>query len=165
MACFLAVYASHPPVARRMATLTSGLSARLWPGGTYTRWIPSRSFTASSSVPPLPSFPQRDNNVGAVRFFSSVLIRALRGARHFALVRRSAISNQRLARNRFRCGTQSDPSISSVAYAIMIPSSNSSVKEERAAQSITRCSIAHHRLFRACPRVSLGLRPAKSHEN
>jgi hypothetical protein len=28
----------------------------------------------------------------------------------------------------FRCGTQSDPSISSVAYAIMIPSSNSSIK-------------------------------------
>src|SRR5579862_4526635 len=34
----------------------------------------------------------------------------------------------RLARNHFRCGTQSDPSISSVAFAIMIPSSNSSVK-------------------------------------
>jgi hypothetical protein len=34
----------------------------------------------------------------------------------------------RLARNRFRCGTQSDPSISSVASAIMIPSSNSSVR-------------------------------------
>ena len=29
----------------------------LWPGGTYTRWIPIRSFTVSSSVPPLPSFP------------------------------------------------------------------------------------------------------------
>src|SRR6202051_499295 len=34
-----------------MATLASSLSARLWPGGTYTRWIPSRSFTVSSSVP------------------------------------------------------------------------------------------------------------------
>jgi hypothetical protein len=34
------------------------------------------------------------NNVGAVKFFSSVLIRALRGARHFALVRTSAVSNQ-----------------------------------------------------------------------
>ncbi len=29
------------------------------------------------------------NNVGAVKFFASVLTRALRGARHFALVRRS----------------------------------------------------------------------------
>jgi hypothetical protein len=59
-ACFLAVYASHPPVARREATLASGLSARLWPGRTFTCWTPSRSFTDSSSVPPLPSFSQRD---------------------------------------------------------------------------------------------------------
>src|ERR1700681_367385 len=35
----------------------------LWPCGTCTRWIPSRGFTVSSSVPPLPSFPQRDNDV------------------------------------------------------------------------------------------------------
>jgi hypothetical protein len=27
MACFLTVYASHPPVTRRMATLASGLPA------------------------------------------------------------------------------------------------------------------------------------------
>ena len=60
-----------------MATLASGLSARLWPGGTYTRWIPSRSFTVSSSVPPLPSFSQRDDNVGGVKHISSVLVRAL----------------------------------------------------------------------------------------
>ena len=33
-------------------------------------------------------------------------------------------------------------------------SDNSSVKEERAAQSITRCSTAHHRLFRAGPRAN-----------
>src|SRR5260370_27937969 len=37
----------------------------LWPCGTCTRWTPSRSFTVSSSVPPLPSFSQRDNNVGS----------------------------------------------------------------------------------------------------
>jgi hypothetical protein len=30
------------------------------PGGTYTRWISSRGFTVSSSVPLLPSFTQRD---------------------------------------------------------------------------------------------------------
>jgi len=41
----------------------------LWPGGTYTRWIPLRSFTVSSSVPPLPRFSQRDNNVGPVKPF------------------------------------------------------------------------------------------------
>jgi hypothetical protein len=36
----------------------------------------------------------------------------------------------------------------------MITTSNSSVKEERAAQSITRCSTTHHRLFRAGPRAN-----------
>ena len=41
----------------------------LWPGGTCTRWIPLRSFTVSSSVPPLPRFSQRDNNVGHVKSF------------------------------------------------------------------------------------------------
>jgi hypothetical protein len=41
----------------------------LWPGGTYTRWIPLRSFTVSSSVPPLPRFSQRDNNAGSVKPF------------------------------------------------------------------------------------------------
>src|SRR5215831_11448587 len=41
----------------------------LWPGGTYTRWIPLRSFTVSSSVPPLPRFSQRDNNTGSVKSF------------------------------------------------------------------------------------------------
>ena len=33
-------------------------------------------------------------------------------------------------------------------------SDNSSVKEERAAQSITRCCTAHHGLVRACPRAN-----------
>src|SRR6266576_94957 len=37
-------------------------------------------------------------------------------------------SNLRLARNRFRSGTQSDPCISSVTTAIMITTSNSPVK-------------------------------------
>ena len=41
----------------------------LWPCGTYTRWTPSRGFTVSSSVPPLPRFSQRDNNVGPVNCF------------------------------------------------------------------------------------------------
>jgi hypothetical protein len=69
-----------------MATLASGLSARRWSGGTYTRWIPTRSFTDSSSVPPLPSFSQRDDNVGGVKLFSTTLLRTLEQKRHFALV-------------------------------------------------------------------------------
>src|SRR5208282_2888929 len=69
-----------------MATLASSLSARLWPGRTYTRRIPSGSFTVSSSVPPLPSFSQRDDNVGSVKHFSNTLLHALEEERHFARV-------------------------------------------------------------------------------
>src|SRR5271167_1112184 len=114
-----------------MATLASGLSARLWPSGTYTRWIPSRSFTVSSSVPPLPSFSQRDDNVGPCQALLSALLHALREERHFALLDGVAFSNRRLARNRFQARTQSDPCISSVTTAIMITTSDSSVKRSR----------------------------------
>ena len=42
----------------------------LWPGEICTRRIPSRGFTVSSSVPPLPRFSQRDNEAGRCqRFF------------------------------------------------------------------------------------------------
>src|SRR4030095_12653948 len=61
--------------------------------------------------------------------------------------------------------SRSDPCISSIATAIMITTSNSSFKRSGMPQSISRCSLAHHGDFRAVPRVSLGLRPAKSHEN
>src|SRR5580704_17739985 len=50
----------------------------LWPCGTYTRSTPSRGFTVSSSVPPLPRFPQRDNNAGPVKHFLSSLIHSLK---------------------------------------------------------------------------------------
>jgi hypothetical protein len=50
-----------------MATLATGLLARFGPAGTYTRWIPFRSFTVSSSVPLLPRFSQRDNEAGRVK--------------------------------------------------------------------------------------------------
>ena len=50
--------------------------------------------------------------------------------------------------------TRSDPCISSVAPAIMITTSNSPAKGERAAQSITRCWTAHHGLVRAGPRAN-----------
>jgi hypothetical protein len=54
-----------------------------------------------------------------VKHFLDVLPRALRRARHFALV--EGLSYQpRLARNRFRSGTQSDPCISSLTTLIMI---------------------------------------------
>src|ERR1035437_970118 len=68
------------------------------------------------------------DNVDCVKHFVGVLTRALRRARHFALV--EALPYQpRLARNRFRSGTQSDPCISSVTTSIMITTSNSPVKE------------------------------------
>src|SRR5215831_7994119 len=37
------------------------LSARLWSGVIHTRWMTIRGFANSSSVPPLPSFSERDN--------------------------------------------------------------------------------------------------------
>jgi hypothetical protein len=63
-----------------------------------------------------------------VKHFLSALLYALKEERHFALIDGVAFSNRRLARNRFRSGTRSDPCISSVATSIMITSSNSSVK-------------------------------------
>ena len=67
------------------------------------------------------------NNVCGVKLCLSVLTRALRRARHFALVE-GLPYQPRLARNRFRSGTQSDPCISSVTTSIMITTSNSPVK-------------------------------------
>ena len=93
------------------------------------------------------------DNVGGVKQFLSTRQRALEEERHFALDEKANPTKAR-SQSVFRSGTQSDPCISSVTTSIMITTSNSSVKEERAAQSITRCSIAHHRLFRACPRAN-----------
>src|ERR1700690_2669301 len=64
------------------------------------------------------------DNVGGVKHISSVLVRALGRARHFALVEELPYQ-PRLARNRFQVRTQSDPCISSVATSIMITSSDS----------------------------------------
>ncbi len=62
-----------------------------------------KKFHRFISVPPLPSFSQRDDNVGAVKHFVSVLLRALRRARHFALVEDVALPYQpRPARNQFQ---------------------------------------------------------------
>ena len=62
-----------------------------------------------------------------VKHFLSALLHALKEERHFALLDGVAFSNRRLARNRFQARTQSDPCISSVATAIMITTSNSSL--------------------------------------
>src|ERR1700680_1984505 len=58
----------------------------LWPCGTCTHWTPSRGFTVSSSVPPLPRFSQRDNSVGPVKLFLRALLRPLLGVVLFAFV-------------------------------------------------------------------------------
>src|SRR5580692_2802161 len=58
----------------------------------------------------------------------SALLHALKEERRFALLDGVAFTNRRLARNRFQVRTQSDPCISSVTTAIMITTSNSSVK-------------------------------------
>jgi len=89
----------------------------LWPGGTYTRWIPIRSFTVSSSVPPLPSFPS-----AITMSAMSSTIRAHDGMhseteRHFALVDGLRVSNRARSQS-FGSGTQSDPVISSITYCI-----------------------------------------------
>src|ERR1039458_1019186 len=86
-------------------------------------------WTPEASRPvPLLRLRHISDNVDCVKHFVGVLTRALRRARHFALV--EALPYQpRLARNRFRSGTQSDPCISSVTTSIMITTSNSPVKE------------------------------------
>ena len=49
-ACFLAVYASHPPVARRMATLASGLPATALTGLDSHQLDSNKGFTNSSWI-------------------------------------------------------------------------------------------------------------------
>jgi hypothetical protein len=54
------------------------------------------------------------DNVGGVKFFLSTRWRALMEERHFALVDGFAWPTVGSHRNRFRSGTRSDPSVSSV---------------------------------------------------
>src|SRR5580700_3679037 len=49
----------------------------LWPCGTFTRWIPSRGFTVSSSVPPLPRFPSAITTSAVSISFLGSLLRSL----------------------------------------------------------------------------------------
>jgi hypothetical protein len=80
------------------------------------------------------------DNVGGVKHFSSTRLHALGEERHFALVDGVAFPTVGSRVIVFRSGTRSDPCISSVCncdhdYYFELLS-----EEERAAQSITRCS-------------------------
>src|ERR1019366_4202311 len=77
------------------------------------------------------------DKVGGVKYFLSVLIRALRRARHFALVENVPIQ-PRLARNQFQVRNSVRPMISSVTTSIMIVNSNSPVTRNLGKHS--RCS-------------------------
>jgi hypothetical protein len=102
------------------------------------------------------------DNVAPVKHFLGALTRALRGARHFALVEGSAIPTKARSSIRFRSGTQSDPCISSVTLSIMITTSNSPARRERDTQSITRCLTSHHRDFQVVPRANRTFSPARN---
>src|SRR6202795_391232 len=103
------------------------------------------------------------DNVAPVKHFLGVLTRALRRARHFALVEGSAIpTNQGPLVIRFRSETQFDPCISSVCNCDHDYYFELLREEERDAQSITRCSTAHHGDFRAVPRANRTFSPARN---
>ena len=97
-----------------------------------------------------------------VKHFLSVLLRALRRARHFALVEGSGIPTKGSLVIRFRSETQFDPCISSVTLSIMITTSNSPAKRERDTQSITRCLTSHHGDFQVVPRANRTFSPARN---
>ncbi len=61
MACFLAVYASHPPVTRRMATLASGPPATALAGLDLHQLDFNKEFHSLIRAPFFPRFPQRDS--------------------------------------------------------------------------------------------------------
>ena len=94
------------------------------------------------------------DNAGAVKHFLSVLTRALRRARHFALV--DAVPYQPRARSQSVSGQELSPTHASLrsTTSIMITTSNSPVQRERDTQSITRCSTSHHRDVRVVPRAN-----------
>jgi hypothetical protein len=96
-----------------------------------------------------------------VKQFLSILTRALRRARHFALVEGSAIptkgslvivSGQKLSSTH-----ASLRSIFDHDYYFELPSEG-----ERDTQSITRCFTSHHRDFRVVPRANQTFSPARN---
>jgi hypothetical protein len=62
-----------------MATLAIGLRARFGRAGLAPAGF-HQGFHRLISVPPLPRFSQRDNNVGPVKLFLCELLRSLLGA-------------------------------------------------------------------------------------
>src|SRR5215831_4972852 len=68
------------------------------------------------------------DNVGGVKHFLSVLLRALRRARHFALVEKQLPLPTKARSQSIQVRCRSDPCISSVTTAIMIPTSDSPEK-------------------------------------
>jgi hypothetical protein len=90
------------------------------------------------------------DNVGGVKYFLSVLLRALRRARHFALVEDVPIQ-PRLARNPFQVRNSVRPmhlfghNLDHDYYFELLR------EEERDAQSITRCSYFTPSPVPGCP--------------
>ena len=87
--------------------------------------------------------------------FLGTPLHALREERHFALVESFCFSNHRLARNRFQVRSL-DPTHASLRSTTADHDYYFELlrEEEWNAQSIARCSIAHHSDFRAVPRAN-----------
>jgi hypothetical protein len=104
------------------------------------------------------------NNVGSVKHFLGVRVRALRRARHFALVEDSCsmptpgpvLVIRLQVRNSVRPMHLFDPNCDHDYYFELLR------EEERDAQSITRCSTPHHGDFRAIPRANRTSSPARN---
>ena len=86
--------------------------------------------------------------------FVSTLLHALREERHFALVEKIAIPTKGSLVISFRSGSRSDPCISSVHNLDHDYYFELLREEEWNAQSIVRCSTAHHGDVRAVPRAN-----------
>src|SRR5580700_8080972 len=89
-----------------------------------------------------------------VKHFLSALLHALKEERHFALMDGVAFPTVGSLVIVFRSGTRSDPCISSVCNCDHDYYFELLAEEEQDAQSITRCSTAHHGDFRAVLRAN-----------
>ena len=91
-----------------------------------------------------------------VKHFLSTLLHALEEERHFALIEGVAFAFPTVGSLVivFRSGTRSDPCISSVCHCDHDYYFELLAEEEQDAQSISRCSIAHHGDVRAVLRAN-----------
>src|ERR1700687_5107057 len=110
--------------------------------------FPKKSFSTATGV---------SNNVGGVKYFWGALIRALRRApfrSRWSFCFCFCSANQGSPRNRFQVRNSVRPmhlfghTLDHDYYFELPP------EGERDTQSITRCSTAHHRLFRVVPRAN-----------